>query len=111
MMVLNAFKIPYLVIHDEDPIDPELDIGGSRHDVEKLRGAKKVYEENRNIEVTIDPNIGKIEVIKPEFENLLGISETHAKKVGKPYAAIERIEDETKSIPSELEGLVREAYS
>jgi putative ATP-dependent endonuclease of OLD family len=111
MMVLNAFKIPYLVIHDEDPIDPELDIGGSRHDVEKLRGAKKVYEESRNIEVTIDPNIGKIEVIKPEFENLLGISETHAKKVGKPYAAIERIEDETKSIPSELEGLVREAYS
>lgn len=111
MTVLNAFKIPYLVIHDEDPVDPELEVGGSRHAPEKLRDAKKVYEENNNIKRTVDSDFGKIEIIKPEFENLLGISKTYAEKVGKPYAAIEIVEDETKVILDELCRLVKEAYS
>ncbi len=111
LTVLIAFKIPYIVIHDEDPVDPELEVGGSRHNAEKLRDAKKAYQENDKINRTIVPSIGRIEIVRPEFENLLGISKTYADKVGKPYASLESVEDLTKTIPLELDRLVREAYS
>lgn len=110
MRVLNAFKIPYVVVHDEDPVDPELEVGGSRHDKDKLKHAKEIYEENNNIQSTLDPNVGKIQIVKPDFEGFLGVSKSHAEKVGKPYAAIERIEDETKSFPSELILIIKKVY-
>jgi hypothetical protein len=54
MGVLNAFCIPYLVIHDEDPIDPELKPGGSKHDPDKLREDNRAFEENRRIKEACD---------------------------------------------------------
>jgi len=109
MEVLNAFGIPYLVIHDEDPVDPELGPGGSRHDPEKLREAKRVFEENQRIRQALDPSVGEVIMIQGEFEKLLGISRSKAERIGKPLAAVEKYSEET-TIPAELEKLVRKAY-
>jgi len=110
MDVLNAFNIPYLVIHDEDPIDPEIQPGGSHHDPDKLRHAQKVFEENHKIKSTLNPAIGIIKQIPGEFENLIGISKTKAERLGKPFAAVEKYAEEGVEIPEEVERLVRETY-
>lgn len=110
MDVLNAFCIPYLVIHDEDPIDPELKLGGSKHDPDRLREAKRTFEENRRIREACESQIGGVTEIAGEFETLLGISRTQAGKLGKPFAAVEKYSDETQQIPETLKELVELVY-
>ena len=110
MRVLNAFCIPYLVTHDEDPIDPELETGGSKHDPDRLREAKRAFEENRRIREACESQIGGVTEIPGEFETLLGISRTQAEKLGKPFAAVEKYSDETQQIPETLKELVELVY-
>lgn len=108
--ILNAFEIPYLVIHDEDPVDPELEPGGSKHDPDKLREARRTFEENEKIRNAYDPQIGMVKQIPGKFETLLGLSRSQVEKLGKPLAAVEKYADESVSIPEEVEELVREVY-
>jgi CRISPR-associated exonuclease Cas4 len=108
--VLNAFRIQYLVIHDEDPIDPELIPGGSRHDPDKFREAKQAFEENEKISNVIDATIGKVRQIPGEFEKLLGITRTKAEKLGKPFAAIEKYDKEDVEISEDVKELAIEVY-
>jgi len=110
MGVLNAFRIPYQVIHDEDPLDPELKPGRSKHDPDKLREAQHVFEENQRINSTLDPSIGKVRQVSGKFERLLGVSETQAEKLGKPLAACEKYLVENPEISDGLNELIREAY-
>jgi putative ATP-dependent endonuclease of OLD family len=111
MKVMNAFKLPYLIIHDEDPIDSELRPGGSREDSQKLHDATRLFNENQNIRSNLDSSIGVIETASPEFETLLGISKNRADKLGKPYAAVEKYGEENATIPDNVEKLVRMAYA
>jgi CRISPR-associated exonuclease Cas4 len=84
MRVLNKFKIPYVVIHDIDPIDfPEDKENKTDHEKAKLR----MFKENDFIEKTLDTNYGYIIKIKPELETLIGISKSIAEKQGKIGAA------------------------
>jgi len=108
--VLNAFEIPYLVIYDEDPVDPELEPGGSKHDPDKLREARHAFEENEKIKNAYNPQIGMVEQIPRNIETLLGISRSQVEKLGKPLAAVEKYVDESVNIPKEVEELVRKVY-
>jgi len=84
MRVLNKFKIPYVVIHDIDPID-------FQEDKENKTGQEKaklrMFKENDLIEKTLDTNYGYIIKIKPELETVIGISKNQAEKHGKIGAA------------------------
>lgn len=111
MIVLNAFQIHYFVIHDEDPVEKDLEVGGQKYNEDKLRKATKCFMENENIREALDDTLGIIRILRPNFESLLGITKTHADKVGKPYAAVEIIEDNSKVILEELKAIVKEAYS
>ncbi|AIG98436.1 hypothetical protein AFULGI_00016770 [Archaeoglobus fulgidus DSM 8774] len=108
--VLNAFRIPYLVIHDEDPIDPELQPGGSRYNPDKLKQAVRTYQENERIKEVVDPEIGEIIVVEGEFEDLLGVSRSQAEKLGKPLAAVEKYSNEDVKIPEDLKKIVIKVY-
>jgi len=110
MEILNAFRIPYLVIHDEDPVDPELEPGGSKHDPNKLREARRAFEENNKIKDACDPQIGIVRPIQGDFETLLGISRSQIEKLGKPLAAIEKYSDDSIAIPDSVKELVKEVY-
>ena len=110
MEVLNAFGIAYLVIHDEDPIDPELEPGGAKYDSDRFREAKQTFEENQGITDTVNPTIGKVRQIPGKFERLLGISKTQADKLGKPFAAVEKYAQEGVEIPEDVKELVRTVY-
>jgi len=108
--VLNAFRIPYLVIHDEDPIDKELKPEGAKYDPDKFKEAKQTFEENQRINNTVNPDIGKIRQITGEFEKLLVISRSQAEKLGKPFAAVEKYANESVKISEDVEKLVRAVY-
>ena len=84
MRVLNQFKIPYIVIHDEDPID-FLEDKPDKNDKEKQE--LKTFKENEFIEATLDQKVGKIIKVKSEFEDITGVSRYQTDKHGKVQAA------------------------
>lgn len=111
MEVLNAFRIPYIVIHDEDPIDPDLQPGGTRYHPDRLAEAQRAFEENKKIKDACDASVGKVKSIPGEFENILGISRSQTEKLSKPFVAVQKYVDENVEIPSNLKDIVKEIYS
>lgn len=84
MRVLNNFRIPYIVIHDVDPIDFLEDKPGK---TDKEKSELRMYKENSFIKNTLDPEVGKIIKINPELEKIVNISTSQSDKHGKVGAA------------------------
>ena len=84
MRVLNQFKIPYVVIHDVDPIGfPE----NKSDKTDKEKAELNIFKENEFIRAALAEDIGKIIKMNPELENISGVSRTQADKYGKVQAA------------------------
>lgn len=84
--IMNTFGIKYLVIHDEDPVEP------SEDDPKKLKSARRLYEFNETIKASIG-STGALLMVEGNFETLLGVSRKQADRKGKPLAAFERIDE------------------
>jgi len=89
MRVLNKFKIPYIVIHDFDPITFAED---KANKTDKEKAELRIFKENVFIENTLDRSLGKIIKINPELENVIGVSNSQAEKEGKVGAAFLKYE-------------------
>jgi len=90
MRVLNNFKIPYIVIHDIDPLRfPEDKEGKTDKEESQLR----MFKENEFIEHSLDDTYGRIIQINPVLENIIGILRSQADKHGKIGAAYNEYED------------------
>lgn len=90
MRVLNRFSIPYIVLHDVDPIDfPEDKEGKTDKEKQQLR----MYHENDFISRTLDNRLGKIIQINPELETVMDVSKTQADKEGKVAASYFKFEE------------------
>ena len=100
MRILNQFKIPYVTIHDIDPIDfPEEKQDKSDKEKERL----KTFKENKFIRTTLDENVGKIITINPQFETITGVSTSQVEKHGKVQAAYEKYDGlDISDYPSKL---------
>jgi putative ATP-dependent endonuclease of the OLD family len=84
MRVLNRFKIPYVVLHDVDPIDfPE----DKPNKTDKEKQELKTFKENEFIKAALDERNGRIISVNPEFENISGVSKNQTDKHGKIQAA------------------------
>ena len=107
--VLNRFKIPYIVIHDKDPIDFPID---KENKNDKEKGLLKIFRENEFIENVVDENYGHIIKINPELEHLIGISKGEEERQGKVGAAYFKYENlALEEYPAEIKkilGLIRE---
>lgn len=106
--ILNAYRIPYCVIHDEDylpnPIPPEWND-------EKRASERRTFEMNKEIARLIDPEIGVVEMLIPDFEGVSGISRTSAKKKGKVIAALDYFYPMPgEELPPRIAEIVRRAY-
>jgi putative ATP-dependent endonuclease of the OLD family len=100
MRVLNKFKIPYVVLHDVDPIKFPED-KSDKTDKEKQELA--TFKENGFIRGAIDENVGHIITVKPEFENITGVSKNQTEKHGKVQAAYNKYDGlDVKDYPVEL---------
>ncbi|MDD5129723.1 MAG: AAA family ATPase [Candidatus Omnitrophica bacterium] len=90
MRVLNKFKVPYVAIHDIDPINfPE----NKPNKTDKEESELRMFKENDFIDGSLDKNIGKIIKITPELENIIGIATNQVEKHGKIGAAFMKYED------------------
>ncbi len=84
MRVLNRFKIPYVVLHDVDPIDfPE----DKSNKTDKEKQELSTFKENGFIRAALDESVGRIITVNPEFENITGVSKSQTDKHGKVQAA------------------------
>jgi CRISPR-associated exonuclease Cas4 len=90
MRVLNKFKIPYIVIHDIDPISfPE----DKPNKTDKEEAELRMYKENEFIAKALDEQVGKIIKISPELENIIDISANQVGKHGKIGAAFMKYDE------------------
>jgi predicted ATP-dependent endonuclease of OLD family len=106
MKALNAFKLKYLVIHDVDPIDE------TETDEEKKKHRLAMFGYNQKIADSLEPALGKIVPIDPEFDELLGVSKHQLEKFGKRYAIFCKCtEMKPEDIPEELAKIVRSCIS
>ena len=108
--VLNAFKIKYLVVHDEDPIDPELSPGGSRYNADNYGKAMQAFGESEKVKSKCIEGLGKIWQIPGELEKILEVSKNQGDIYGKPLAAVLKFENPDQRIPGLIQDLVREVY-
>lgn len=99
--LLQAFGIDFAVVHDEDPITAAN--GTDEHDRQS-----HLFGVNRTIEMAVG-DAARIRCVRPEFENLIGVSVTQGRKKGKPLAALEALEGNP--MPPALDALVRWVYS
>jgi len=90
MRVLNKFKIPYIVIHDIDPLNfPEDKPDKTDEEKAELR----MYKENEFIEKVLDEQVGKIIKINPKLEDIIDISASQVSKHGKIGAAFMKYDE------------------
>jgi CRISPR-associated exonuclease Cas4 len=106
--ILNAFRIPYCVVHDEDPVPDPVPNDWSP---EKAAERRRLFDENTEIRNAVDPAIGSVRVLAPDFERAAGVSRTQGEKKGKAIAALELFATlEPGAFLRPLCGLVTSAY-
>ncbi len=84
MRVLTAFKIPFIVIHDIDPINFPIE---KPNKTDKEKTELRMFRENEFIEKTLNQDFGRIIKINPELEKAINISKNQADREGKVGAA------------------------
>ena len=106
--VANAFKISFIVIHDEDPLpDPIPADWGD----EKKREKQRTFKLNQDILNAIDNSIGRIEMLSPDFEGASGVSKRSGDRKGKALAALNYFEkNSVEAISERLKEIVRAIY-
>lgn len=106
--IAKAFEIPYLVVHDEDPLPDPMPEGWSE---DKRRAKKSTFELNERIRSKVEGPLGQVEVLSGDFETASGVTEGQWRVKGKALAALDHFEalDETE-IPERLREVVYAAF-
>jgi len=108
MKIANAFKIPYLVIHDEDPLPDPIP---NDWDENKKREKRRTFELNSEIANLAKEQGAQVEILSPDFEGVSGVPRSQGEKKGKALAALDYFDSlEISQIPKQLQDLVRKIY-
>lgn len=107
--ISKAFQIPYIVVHDEDPVpDPVPETWNA----DKRREKERTFRLNTDIRDSVQETLGKVEMISPDFEGAAGVSRNQGKDKGKALAALEHFEAvPTDQIPARLRSIVTAVYA
>lgn len=94
--LLNKFSIPYVAVYDKD------------HQTRKSQqDRQKADSDSRKIEELIDTNIGQSIVFVNDIEEELGFV---AGTAGKPFTALQKIEEENFSLSNEMVEKINKIY-
>ncbi|WP_457637075.1 ATP-dependent nuclease [Oceanithermus sp.] len=104
--IANAFKLNYIVVHDEDPLPDPIPADWSD---DKRMQKRKTYKYNETIKNTVDPDLGSVVVLSPDIERAINVSRSQGEKKGKALAAIEELEAMDK-IASKIVEVVKIIY-
>jgi putative ATP-dependent endonuclease of OLD family len=106
--LLEAFKLPYMVLHDEDPLPDPIPVDWK---ADKLRECGKTFALNQEIKDQVISAFGFVDMFRPDFEGLVGVSQGQASKKGKPLAALDYLEATPDALLDErVKTLVTTAY-
>lgn len=81
------------------------------HQIQDTKDKKNAYDENKKIKSVVDTAYGQIETLNPNFEKIVGISQSAAESKGKPVAALEQFENDNTEIPSRIKEVVKLIFS
>lgn len=102
--IAKAFQLPYLVIHDEDPLPNPIP---ADWDDNKIKSKQRTFELNAQIAALVDAPIGAVEIFSPDLEVVSGVSKNQGDKKGKPLAALDHFaEQEVDAIPERLKQVI-----
>lgn len=106
--ILNAYQIPYAVVHDEDPLPDPIPPDWNDH---KRREKRRTFELNASIAAEVNTDLGSIFVLSPDFESASGVSKRQGVKMGKAIAALEHLSAlSVEEIPAHLKNIVSRLY-
>jgi len=106
--VAEAFEIPYVVVHDEDPLPDPIPSDWNEN---KKREKRRTFELNKKIAAMVKSPFGQIEVLTPDFEEVAAVSRSEGEKKGKALAALNHFESlDAADIPERLKEVVCAAY-
>ena len=107
--IANAFNIPYIVVHDEDPLPAQIPLDWYENN--KLRGKTRTFEFNQEIRDSVNTTFGKVEMFSPDFEGEAGISRRAGENKGKALAALDFFEDlDVSELPQRIQDVVNFIY-
>jgi len=107
--IAKAFEIPYLVIHDEDPLPDPIPDDWTE---DKKRERERTFALNENIKNLVETPLGQVELLSPDFETVSGVSKSQGEKKGKALAALDHFEAVDKAqIPERLQQVVYAAFN
>lgn len=107
-MILNAFKIPYCVVHDEDPLPVPIP---PEWKPQRIKERELLYQINTELAALAIAGTGHAEVLSPDFEGVSGISRRQGEIKGKVLAALDHFQAlGNKEIPPTLSQAVKNAY-
>ncbi len=69
--IANGFRLSYVVVHDEDPLPDPIPAEWKE---ERKREKARTFALNEEIRLQIDPSLGRVVVLRSDFENAAGIS-------------------------------------
>lgn len=103
--LLNEFHIPYVVVHDEDPVPDPVPAEWSP---DRAKHAREAFSENAKIAAKVDPSLGSVQVLSPCFEDVAGVSKNQGQKVGKAMAAMVFFKDH--EVPRNLATIIEATF-
>lgn len=107
--ILNAFGLPYVVIHDEDPLPVPIPEDWT---AERKREKQRTYELNSIIAEAAKGYRGVVHLFSPEFEGAAGIPKRPGETKGKALAALDWFATKSATkIPAQLLNAVRLVFS
>lgn len=107
--IATAFEIPFVVVHDEDPLPDPIP---ADWDEDKVKSKRRTFALNATIKDAISPRLGKVVVLSPDFEKVAGVSKSQGEKKGKALAALDHFFEKDKGlIPPVLVDLVKTVYA
>ena len=106
--IANAFKLNYVVIHDEDPLPDPIP---EDWDDDKIKSKRRTFKFNQDIQNLIDHSFGNFHMLEPDFEGVSGVSKNQGNKKGKPLAALDHFSSiENDEIPSKIQSIVKAIF-
>ena len=106
--IAKAFQLPYLVIHDEDPLPNPIP---PNWDEDKHKSKQRTFDLNAQISDLVEVPLGAVEMLSPDFEKMSGVPRNQGEKKGKPLAALDYFAERgVDNIPERLKQVVQAAF-
>ncbi|MCR9243309.1 MAG: ATP-dependent endonuclease [Rhodobiaceae bacterium] len=107
--IAKAFSLPYLVVHDEDPLPEPIPEAWTQ---DTINSKRQTFALNETIASMVEGGLGEVVMMSADFETASGVSKSQGKKKGKPLAALDYFEElQVNDISEPVQALIQATYA